>query len=136
MYKWDPYLETGNETVDNQHKQCMVALNNLIDAIKQGKGKEEVIQTMNFLNDYTIMHFSEEEKLMKENNYTDYSTHKRYHDEFKIVVDDLAQRLVNEGPTWELMNVVTFTFDDWLINHIKGEDFRMAAFVKTRAGTR
>ena len=136
MYQWDTYLETGNVTVDNQHKQCMAALNNLVDAIKNGKGSDEIIKTLKFLTEYTIMHFSAEEKLMYESNYTDYSAHKRYHDEFKVTVEELTQQLINEGPTWELMNTVTFTFEDWLINHIKGEDFRMAAFIKTRACTR
>jgi hemerythrin len=132
MYKWDTYLETGNETVDNQHKQCFIALYKLVDAIKQGKGKDEIIKTLNFLNDYVILHFSAEENLMKEYSYMDYSTHKRYHDEFKMTVDELFQQLVNEGTSWELINNVTFSLNDWLINHIKSEDFRMAAYVKTK----
>jgi len=30
------------------------------------------------------------------------------------------------------MNVVTETIGDWFINHIKGDDFRMAAFIKSK----
>jgi hemerythrin len=132
MYKWDTFLETGNETVDNQHKQCFIALYKLIDAIKNGEGKEEIIKTLNFLKEYVIMHFSAEELLMKENNYMDYSLHKRYHDEYKITVDELLQQLNSEGISWELINNVTFSLNDWLVNHIKSEDFRMAAFIKTK----
>jgi hemerythrin len=78
------------------------------------------------------MHFYDEEMLMKENNYADYSSHKRYHDEFKMIVDELSQQLTNEGASWELINNVTFSLNDWLVNHIKSEDFRMAAFIKTK----
>jgi hemerythrin len=132
MYKWETYLETGNETVDNQHKQCFIALYKLIDAIKQGMGKEEIIKTLNFLKEYVIIHFSDEEMLMKENNYSDYSVHKHYHDEFKMTVEELSQQLTNEGTSWELINNVTFSLNDWLVNHIKSEDFRMAAYIKTK----
>ena len=136
MYQWDTYLETGNEKVDRQHKQCFAALNNLIEAVQQGKGDNEIVKTLKFLTEYVIMHFSDEEKLMNENNYIDYYAHKRFHDEFKVTVNEMTQKLLKEGATKDLMSTVIFTFDDWLINHIKGEDFRMAAFVKTRTDPR
>jgi hemerythrin len=31
-----------------------------------------------------------------------------------------------------MVNTVTIAVGDWLLNHIRGDDFRMAAFVKTR----
>jgi len=131
-YQWDPSLETGHAKVDNQHKQLIAALNNIIEASQQGKSKEEIFKTVDFLTGYTVMHFSTEEKLMVQCQYPDYLIHKRYHDEFKETVGGLTKRLVNEGPTEEMIGLVTTTIGNWLLNHIKGDDFRMAAYVKTK----
>ena len=131
MYEWDTGLETGNEKIDSQHKQLIAALNNLIEAFQTGKGKEEILETMEFLAAYGIMHFSMEEELMVESDYSDYSMHKRFHDEFKVTLGDLTKQLMDEGPTENLIDIVISTIRDWLVNHIKGDDFRMATYVKT-----
>jgi hemerythrin len=132
-YQWDSSLETGYEKVDNQHKQLIAALNNIIDASKSGKGSEEIFKTVDFLTGYTIMHFADEEKLQVKYDYPDYLIHKRYHDEFKVTVGNLTQRMIKEGPTEEMVNIVTTAVGDWLLNHIKGDDFRMATYVKAKA---
>jgi hypothetical protein len=41
-YAWSSDLETGNTTIDNQHKQLIGALNELIDVHQSGKGRQEV----------------------------------------------------------------------------------------------
>jgi hemerythrin len=131
-YLWDGSLETGHEKIDKQHKQLVEALNSIIEASRQGKGQEEIFKTLDFLTGYTIMHFSTEEKLQVQYDYPDYLVHKRYHDEFKITVGKLTERLKQEGPTGEMIGMVTTAIGDWLLNHIKGDDFRMAAYIKSR----
>jgi hemerythrin len=133
MYQWDTSLETGFEEIDNQHKQWIAALNSIIEAIQQGKGKEEIIKTLDFLVNYTETHFSAEEELMKEFNYADYPLHKRLHEEFKITVDNLNKQMASEGPSDDLTTSVVYSIGDWLRNHIKSDDFRMAVYFKTKA---
>jgi hemerythrin len=131
-YQWDSTLECGYELVDNQHKQLVAAVNSLMAASQSGKGDQAVMQTMDFLTGYTIKHFADEEKLQQKYNYPDYLNHKRLHDEFKVTVKELTDRLVREGPSPELVNVVSSAIGAWLLNHIKGDDFRMAAYVKAK----
>jgi hemerythrin len=133
-YQWDSSLETGHQKIDKQHKQLIDALNNIIEASEQGKGNEEIFKTIDFLTGYAITHFATEEKLQVDYNYPDYLMHKHYHDEFKVTVGELTKRLVCEGPTAEIINLTTATIGNWLLNHIKGDDFRMAAYVKAREG--
>jgi hemerythrin len=131
-YQWDASLETGHAKVDNQHKQLVAALNSIIEASQQGKSSEEIFKTLDFLTGYTVMHFSTEEKLQVQYDYPDYLGHKRYHDEFKVTVGELTQKLIKEGPTEDVIGMVTTTIGNWLVNHIKGDDFRMAAYVKSK----
>ena len=134
-YQWDSSLETGHAKVDNQHKQLISALNSLIDASRQDKSKEEIFKTLDFLTGYTIMHFSTEEKLMVQYSYSDYTIHKRYHDDFKVTVGKLTQRLNDEGPSEALIGEVTTIIGNWLLNHIKGDDFRMASYIQAKGDT-
>ena len=132
-YKWDSSLETGYEKVDKQHMQLVAAVNNLMEASLSGRGDSAVMETLDFLTGYAVKHFADEEQLMVKYNYIDYLMHKRIHDDFKVTVGELTQRVTKEGPTRELIDVVSSAIGSWLLNHIKGDDFRMAAFVKTAA---
>jgi len=129
-YQWDSTLETGYDKVDNQHKQLVSALNSLIDANKSGKGDKIVMETMDFLTGYAIKHFADEEKLQVQYSYPDYLNHKKIHEDFKKTVKELVDRVVKEGPSQPLVDEVCAKLGAWLVNHIKGDDFRMAAFVK------
>ena len=130
-YQWDSTLESGYEKVDNQHKQLVAALNALIEASHSGKGDKTVLETMDFLTGYTVKHFADEEKLQQEYNYPDYLNHRKIHENFKLTVKDLTDRVIKEGPSEALVDEVSARLGAWLLNHIKGDDFRMAAYVKT-----
>jgi hemerythrin len=70
-YQWDSSLECVYELVDNQHKQLVAALNNLMEASQSGQGDQAVMKTMDFLTGYTIKHFADEEKLQVKYDYPD-----------------------------------------------------------------
>jgi len=129
-YQWDSSLETGYEKVDNQHKQLIKAVNNLMEASASGKGDKVVMETLEFLTSYAVKHFIDEEKLQVDFNYPDYLNHKRIHDEFKARVGELVKQVNDEGATEKIINEVSTIIGSWLLNHIKGDDFRMATFVK------
>lgn len=129
-YQWDSSLETGYDKVDNQHKQLVAAVNGLMEASAGGKGDAAVMGTLEFLTSYAVKHFADEEKLQVQYSYPDYLNHKRIHDDFKEVVGGFVKQVNERGPSEELINEVSSVIGAWLLNHIKGDDFRMAAFVK------
>jgi hemerythrin len=131
IYIWDENLETGHPVIDNQHRQLVEAVNTLQAANLAGKGAEEIASTMEFLIAYTIKHFQDEEKLQLQYHYPNYAEHKSYHEAFKKQVKKLAQQMSDEGPLPELVEEVSRQIGDWLLNHIKGDDFKMAAYIKS-----
>ena len=129
---WDRALETGYSIVDNQHKQWLAAVNALSDAHQRGKGRKEVERTMTFLEEYTLKHFNDEEELQEKYGYPHYLAHQQNHAEFKDVAQYLSAALHRDGPTDELISHVCVTVSQWMSNHIKQNDLKMAAYIRNK----
>ena len=129
-YKVTDDLLTGNTLIDEQHKQLFDAINALLEACSQGKGRDSLKTTTKFLYDYTAKHFADEEKLQLASKYPDYTNHKQYHEGYKKVVRELMDQLEKDGPTIVLVGKVNTAVAGWLINHIKREDVKVAAHIR------
>ena len=130
-YAWSKYLETGNAAIDQQHKELINAVNSLLDACAKGQGREKIVSTLKFLQDYTVKHFGDEEALQLKYKYPGYSTHKVYHEEFKKTIQQIVQEYQSTGATITLVAKVNNKVASWLINHIKREDAKVAAHIKS-----
>jgi hemerythrin len=127
---WTPDLTTGNDLIDEQHKKLIAALNNLFDAHRNGRGRKEVEDMMDFLVKYTIKHFDDEEALQRKYEYAEHTAHKKIHSDFKNVAIGLHQELMREGPTEEFITKVYVIIGHWVVNHIEHVDIEMAACLK------
>lgn len=131
-YKWTADLETGNPTIDREHKQLIEAINQLLDACSQGKGRAEIGKTLQFLDNYVIQHFNDEETLQRRYNYPDYPNHKQYHEGYKKTIQDIMREFKAGGATVVLVGKVNTAIAGWLINHIKREDVKVAAHIRQK----
>lgn len=128
---FDDSLYTGNELIDNEHKELIERANKLMESCEKGTEKLTAVKTLDFLMDYTEVHFADEEKLQQEASYDKYQQHKEQHDLFKKSVDELRQMLEEEeGPTDAFVAAVNKNVGQWLVNHIQGWDKAVAEFVR------
>jgi hemerythrin len=130
LYQWDNSLSTGHELIDKQHQQLFALINDVLSGISEKKSAEDLKKSLDFLNEYTIKHFFDEEQIQKSCNYPDYENHKKYHEGFKKTVRDLSVRLIMKGHSEELAREVQTQIGDWLVTHIKGQDVKLAAFIR------
>jgi hemerythrin len=130
LFEWTPTLAIGSSFIDNQHKQLFAAASALFEACQIGKEGVEVERTMLFLLDYTAKHFADEETLQKKYNYPDYPAHKQIHDDFQTVAQGMAEKLFQNGPTDDFISEVYITIGEWLIEHVRGEDAKLAAYIR------
>ncbi len=131
-YTWNSSLETGNVNIDIQHKKLVEALNKLLEACSKGQGRSELKKVTEFLYEYTTTHFADEEKLQKEIGYPDYINHKKYHADFKKVVAEIMDELERDGPNIVLIGKINSKIGDWLVSHIKREDFKIAEYIRQK----
>ena len=129
-YTFTPDLQTGNAVIDAEHKELIAAINGLLEACAQGKGRQTLATTTKFLYDYTAKHFDHEEKLQRESRFPDYLSHKRSHDDFKKTVLELSKEIERDGATISMVGKVNSNVGAWLMNHIKVQDVKVAAHLR------
>jgi hemerythrin-like metal-binding protein len=125
---WDCKLETGHGKIDEQHKSLVEIVNRLHGAMKQGKGRGELEGILVFLKDYTVTHFAMEEELMDRHRYAGAAKHKQIHADLVRQVADLVGKF-QAGKASLTLDVMNF-LEEWLVQHIQGEDYRFAQDLK------
>jgi hemerythrin len=129
---WRDDLLTGNEEIDNQHKELFARFNALLDACDGGRGKEEVSRLLQFLAAYVKEHFAAEELLQASRGFPDYPEHRRQHEEFVARLARLREQFEQEGATLSLVIETNQMMVSWLINHISAMDKKFGAFLQSR----
>lgn len=129
--EWTEDMSVGAEALDNHHKMiidCLNALHPLLDAT----GKDaEILAVMAKLEDFVLIHFSEEEQEMKRAGYPDWRAHKALHDQMYDVVFSLKSD-VARGERVDAKRLFGL-IQDWLVTHILGEDRKYVPYTDTHA---
>lgn len=127
---WQESYSLGNESVDVQHRQLFELLSDNISACLDGSSIEKLKQTLDFLVNYTVKHFYDEESLQVQYNYPDYKRHKQLHEDFKETVAGIVHKFEEEGSTAELCNDLSIIVARWLVNHITREDKKIGEYLR------
>ena len=127
---WSEILASGVQVIDDQHKQLFAAVDDFERAYSSGQGAEHIRETLNFLVNYTAEHFRDEEELQVRYNFPGYLRHRQQHYEFTERVVALMERFNKEGADNALMREIYETVGNWLMHHIRSDDFVMAAFIR------
>lgn len=128
--EFDENLITGNETIDNQHKELIERIRQFVKSCENGDSKVKAINMLDYLVEYTNFHFAAEEKLQEEVNYPGLKQHQEKHEEFRKTLRDLDEFLEeSEGPTDAFVNQVEAKVVNWLFNHIKTFDRSVAEYI-------
>lgn len=131
--QWSSDLATGVAEIDNQHKEIFSRFDRLFAACSEGKGKEEVLRLLLFLQEYVKEHFSAEERLQLRSAYPEYSEHKAQHTNFIAEVERLAREFAAEGATLPLVIKTNKALSSWLLQHISKTDMAFAGYLRSQA---
>ena len=128
--QWSAELATGVAEIDNQHKEIFRRFDQLFAACGEGRGKEEVLRSILFLEGYVKEHFSMEERLQMRHGYPEYSGHRAEHTRFMADVDRLAREFRTEGATLPLVIMTNKALSTWLLQHITRRDMAFARYLR------
>lgn len=128
---FDARFVVGHPDIDRQHAGLFDMVNQLHEAMRTGKARQEIATTLGFLKTYTVEHFQTEERLMEASGYPGYEAHKDQHDALTRQVIDLEARYL-EGSLAISITLMDF-LRAWLTDHIANQDQQLARFLKDRA---
>ena len=128
---WDDSLIMGNEEVDSQHHEMFALLSSLVSACGDGTENSILKETLDFLVNYTVKHFHDEEALQLRYGYPAYERHRQMHEDFKITVNNLVQRFSESGSSSELSSDINKIVVRWLTNHILDEDKKIGVYIQS-----
>ncbi|MHB9035807.1 MAG: hemerythrin domain-containing protein, partial [Armatimonadota bacterium] len=55
--QWTPDLAVGVREIDDQHRELFKRVNDLLEAMSKGKGRDEIAKVVAFLGNYVVTHF-------------------------------------------------------------------------------
>jgi len=131
-FEWNQTYSVGVDKIDDQHKQLFAMLNKLLDAMRRGEAKHEIIGFFNFMANYADEHFKTEEQYMASFGYANAQVHKAQHTIFKTSVENARRQLESEGYSAALLLEIYKQVGEWLINHICKTDVALGAFLTVK----
>jgi hemerythrin len=125
---WSDSYTVNSAPIDAQHKKLFGLINDLHDAMLQGKGKDILGTTLDALMDYTKVHFSAEEQMLEKLKYPELDVQKAEHAIFIKKITEM-QTLQKTGKLVLTMPVLEF-LKSWLSNHILKNDKKYSTYIR------
>jgi hemerythrin len=121
--RFDPVaMGTGVDSIDNQHRKLIDAINQLELSIVAGHGREEMEPLLDFLGSYVVEHFSFEEGIMTERHCSiaqkNVEAHRKLLQKYTEWRADYDR---GEGSNEQVQALHRF-LTEWLVGHICGID--------------
>jgi len=126
LFVWDEKYSVNIRAIDQQHKRLISIINELNNAMKQGKSRDVMNKIISELVNYTNTHFKFEEDYFAKYGYPHAALHKKQHAEFVAKISDFKEKFLNNnmGLSIEVMNFLKH----WLVDHIMGTDKKYVRF--------
>ncbi|MDR3435241.1 bacteriohemerythrin [Telmatospirillum sp.] len=126
--EWTQRMSVGSDVLDGHHRMIIDCLNRLYPLIGEDGREEEVHAVLAKLEEFVLLHFSEEEQCMKKIGYPDWRSHKEQHDKMYDIVFGMKSD-VEHGRALDAKNLFDIIYN-WLIQHIMGEDKKYESYLK------
>lgn len=125
LLQWDQIYSVNVAEIDDQHKKIFEIINAVAEAKKNGDSKffSLIIKEM---EDYSIYHFSTEEKCFVKFDYSQKDTHIKMHQFFIAEVKKIKNSKIKDvkksaGEALEFLK-------NWWLDHIQREDMKYSDF--------
>lgn len=120
--EWSEDYDLGIEPIDKAHREIFQIVDLLVEKNMQ-ENREAIIETVNFMRDYVMRHFRDEENYMAEIAYKDMDVHKQYHMEFRNrILPAIDRKLTERDYDRESVEEFVSILMAWLSQHIMISD--------------
>jgi hemerythrin len=131
--QWDESLATGEPAIDAQHRYLIGILNELAQAIEEGRGAEAVRHIVAALRGYAEWHFAREERCMARYECPAAAANVEAHGYFMLITLGFQHELRLAGDSPELALRVYHELSTWIGSHLRRIDGQLAPCVRACA---
>lgn len=124
---WHEAYESGNETIDLEHRALFDRCNDLLAAMLSGHPADEVGSLVNTFIQDVVQHFRDEENIVAASGYPGTSSHALLHRELSAKALRLAEHF-HDG-TLEAGELFQFLAHDMVAKHVLGADREFFPYV-------
>lgn len=128
--QWTEDLAVGHPDIDRQHQELFLRFDRFLAACNSAESARELTKLFDFLNDYVVIHFETEQRLMANHQYAGMEEHLRQHEEFTSHLQSLREELLRKGATVEVLLRTNKALLFWLTSHIRQTDTKLAQFIR------
>ena len=129
--EWTTDLAVDEGKIDEQHRELFKRIGKLVSAIKSKTCKYEIGPTTAFLEEYIIVHFHDEEEMMRKAGYPDFDAHKAIHENFISDFNELKKNLEGESSNYTKSVYTNQIVVDWILEHIQAVDKSFGRFLSS-----
>ena len=130
--EWSDELLTGSEAIDRQHRELFGHFEQFSSACEAGKGVEELLELLTFLDEYVRDHFRFEEALMERSAYPGLEIQREQHLKFMEELAELAGRVGLGLPARSVVIGMKGKMIRFLINHVRNLDGKLGEYLRER----
>jgi hemerythrin len=127
--KWNSSLETGNERIDEQHKNLFKKFVEFEEAINKGPRVIAVVELFNFIDSYVQQHFVLEEAYMFGNKYPELEPHRKAHRELRVEYRRISEVLETSDIDAIMALKANRFLGAWWMEHISKVDKKMVTYI-------
>lgn len=128
LLEWKKDLELGVPVLDEQHFKFFKQTNHFLILAKFKKNKEACKDSISFLENYLLSHFTAEFAFMKESGYPKVREHQASHDILKIQAKAMFIKIEEEQYSNEILEEFKNFLDTWIVKHILEEDYEFVKY--------
>ena len=130
---WKESYRLGVERIDKQHQKLFKMTGALVQAARDGAGEETYKKALDFLKEYVVYHFQDEEDYQRAIGYSRLEEHIQQHREFAGKVQEYEEKLIENGYDQRMTKYLAGTLTAWLIHHVADSDQKLVACPRKKA---
>lgn len=132
---WKEKYRVGVGLIDDQHEELFCRVEEFMKTLRSQEDWDQKItkvnETLEFMKEYVITHFHDEEVYQEIIGYPEIDEHRKIHSDMVAYVGGVAKQYEEEGFKEELMQQFGGKLLAWLINHVASSDQSIAEFAKS-----
>jgi hemerythrin-like metal-binding protein len=129
MIQWSERYEIGIAAIDGQHREMLDIANRLLEGLRAGRDRDELVETLRELVRATEHNIATEERLMQEHGLA-VAHHAEEHQRLLEAIQHFDLRLDPGG-----LAESTRFLHEWLLGHIDEDDRPFAELLRSRGVT-